>query len=120
MKACKVLLIALLAPILVACTVSSANRGTVTSFFNDKGQLEILSSSYREDWALQLAVNQGNATCKESGKTFAVINRQAQYKGVNQELKTAINLANTMTSGKVPYARSSSHDWQVSVLGECR
>ena len=120
MHAYKLLIPILVIPAMAACTTSSANRGTVTSFFNEKGQLEILSSSYREDWALQLAITRGNATCKESGKTFALINRQAQYMGVNQEIKTALNLASSMTSGKVPYTRSSSQDWQVTVLGECR
>ncbi len=119
MKTSELLTLGLIAVVMAACT-TTVSRGTVTSYFNDKGQLEIISSSYREDWALQLAIDRGNATCKESGKTFAVINRQSQYRGVNQELKTALNVANYVSSGKVPYARSSSSDWQMSVLGECR
>lgn len=119
MKPRHFLLISAIVPILAACT-TTASRGEVTSYFNDKGQLEILSSSYREDWALQLAVNRGNATCEKSGKTFAVINRQSKYQGVNQEMKTALNVANNLTHGKVPYARSTSRDWQVTVIGQCK
>ncbi|HEY7804759.1 MAG TPA: hypothetical protein VIC30_10060 [Orrella sp.] len=112
-------MIPILATALAACT-TNVSRGEVTSYFNDKGQLEILSSSYREDWALQLAVNRGNATCQKSGKTFAVINRQSRYQGVNQEMKAALNVANNLTHGKVPYARSTSRDWQVTVIGQCK
>lgn len=119
MNATRLLALGLVAVAATACT-TTASRGTVTSYFNNKGQLEIIASSYREDWALQLAVNRGNATCKESGKAFAVITRQTQYQGVNQELKAALNVANYVSSGKVPYARSSSNDWQTTLLGECR
>jgi transcriptional/translational regulatory protein YebC/TACO1 len=123
MKSRQLFLTAVMVPVLAtalaACT-TTASRGEVTSYFNDKGQLEILSSSYREDWALQLAVNRGNATCEKSGKTFAVINRQSRYQGVNQDVKAAMNMASSLTGGKVPYTRSSSRDWQVTVIGECR
>ena len=119
MKTRNLLLLSFIVPVLVACT-TTASRGTVTSYFNDKGQLEILSSSYREDWALQLAVNRGTATCEKSGKTFAVISRQSKYQGVNQEVKAALNVASNLTHGKVPYARSSSRDWQMTVIGQCK
>jgi transcriptional/translational regulatory protein YebC/TACO1 len=119
MKPRHLLLISAIVPVLAACT-TNVSRGEVTSYFNSTGQLEILSSSYREDWALQLAVNRGNATCQKSGKTFAVINRQSKYQGVNQEMKAALNVANNLTHGKVPYARSTSRDWQVTVIGECK
>jgi len=109
----------LILPALAACT-TSASRGSVTSYFNDKGQLEIMSASYREDWALQLAVNRGTATCEKSGKTFAVINRQSNYQGVNPEVKAALSVASNLTQGRVQRARSSASDWQVAVLGECR
>ena len=118
-KSKNILLLSLVLPVIAACT-TTASRGEVTSYFNANGQLEILSSSYREDWALQMAVNRGTATCQKSGKTFAVINRQSQYKGVNQELKAALNVASTLTQGKVHSARSTSRDWQVTVIGECR
>jgi len=119
MKTRNLLLLSFIVPVLAACT-TNASRGTVTSYFNANGQLEIQSSSYREDWALQLAVDRGTATCEKSGKTFAVIDRRSRYQGINQEMKAALNVANSLTQGRVPYARSSSHDWQMTIIGQCQ
>jgi two-component system, sensor histidine kinase LadS len=63
---------------------------------------------------------QGLNACKASGKTFAVIDRQSSYRGIDPNMRAAISIANVLTKSSFSGASRTSSDWRVVVVGKCQ
>lgn len=112
---CRYLPIIAFAGILAGCASTTAN-----SLNKADGTIEIISTSSSEDDALEAALDKGIQQCKASGKTFAVIDRQSTYRGIDPNLRAAISVASVLTKGAFSSAGRSSSDWRVVVLGKCQ
>ena len=109
------LLIIALGSLLAGCASTTA-----TALNKADGNIEIISKSTAEDYALQAALDKGIEQCKASGKDFVVIDRQSKYQGVDPNVRAAINVASILTKGGFYGAGTSSSDWQVVVTGKCQ
>ena len=94
--------------------------GTATTLQKADGTLEIVGASSSEDYALEAALDKGLEACKPSGKTFVVMDRQSNYRGIDPNVRTMINIASTLTKGGFYGAGTTSSDWRVVLIGKCQ
>lgn len=99
------------------CILAGCASTTVINKADGTIELVILSSS--EDNALEGALDKGIQQCKASGKTFVMIDRQSTYRGIDPNLRAALNVASIITKGAFSGASRSSEDWRVIVIGKC-
>lgn len=103
------------ASLLAGCATTTA-----TALNKADGTIELVSTSSSEDDALEAALDKGIQQCKASGKTFAVIDRQSTYRGIDPNLRAAISVASALTKGAFSSAGRSSSDWRIVVVGKCQ
>jgi hypothetical protein len=84
------------------------------------GSVDIVGNGYDEDEALEAALDKGIAHCKLQGKSFAVINRQSRYQGIDPNMKAAINVAGIITQKPLYGSGNRSDDWRVEMQGKCQ
>lgn len=94
--------------------------GSATALQKADGTIEIVGMSSSEDYALEAALDKGLEACKPSGKTFVVIDRQSNYRGIDPNVRTMINIASTLTKGGFYGAGTTSSDWRVVLIGKCQ
>ena len=93
---------------------------TATALQKTDGTIEIVGLSSSEDDALEAVLDKGLKACQASGKTFAVIDRQSSYRGIDPNMRAAISIANVLTKSSFSGAGRTSSDWRVVVVGKCQ
>jgi hypothetical protein len=106
--------------IALTCIFAGCASTTATALNKADGTMELVSTSSSEDDALEAALDKGIQQCKASGQTFVVIDRKSNYRGVDPNVKAAINVASVLTKGGFYGMGSSSSDWRVVVTGKCQ
>ena len=104
---------------LIALASILAGCASTTVINKADGTIELVSLSSSEDNALEGALDKGIQQCKASRKTFVMIDRQSTYRGIDPNLRAAINVTSIMTKGAFSSASRSSEDWRVIVIGKC-
>ncbi|MCD8504125.1 MAG: hypothetical protein LRY53_07130 [Burkholderiaceae bacterium] len=108
-------------PIIAFASVLAGCAATTATALNKAdGTIELVSTSSSEDDALEATLDKGIQQCKATGKTFAVIDRQSTYRGIDPNVRAAINVASILTKGAFSGAGRSSDDWRVIVIGKCQ
>ena len=105
---------------LIALTLWLGGCATATLMNRTDGSVDIVGSGYDEDEALEAALDKGIAYCKVQGKSFAVINRQSRYQGIDPNMKAAINVAGIIAQKPIYGAGNRSDDWRVDMQGKCQ
>ena len=104
----------------IALTLWLGGCATATLMKRTDGSVDIVGSGYDEDEALEAALDKGIAHCKTQGKSFAVINRQSRYQGIDPNMKAAISVAGIITQKPIYGAGNRSDDWRVDIQGKCQ
>lgn len=84
------------------------------------GEAEAISTSRKENCAIEKAQEKAEEYCKQQGKRYVVIDSQSKYQGADQTAKAGIQAVSTIASGgKRTVTGNTDEDYEVRLQFKC-
>lgn len=86
----------------------------------ENGEYVAIGTSHSEAGAIDVAVDEGKATCKKQGKHFVMVSQNGQYRGMDKNARGVVDAVGVFTGQPTWGATRNHDDNKVEIVFKCK